>query len=105
MHAAEIHAMSLHRAMYVIEAFIVAAITGLSLQTVAHLYRSAVEHHPPRHHMPKLARTEALTGHSTRLPPRALFQARAANAEHATSPLSLTYLHPNASQAIQDRNT
>ena len=31
MHAAEIHAMSLHWEMYVLEAFIVAAITGLTL--------------------------------------------------------------------------
>ncbi len=42
MHAAEPNAMSLHQEMFLIEAFIVAAIMGLSLQTVAHLYRSAV---------------------------------------------------------------
>lgn len=48
MHAAEPNVMSLHRELFLIEAFIVTAITGLSLQTVAHLYRSAVEHHTAR---------------------------------------------------------
>src|SRR3546814_5573099 len=103
MHAAEIHAMSLHREMYVIEAFIVAAITGLSLQTVAHLYRSAVEHHTARHDMAKLARTDALTGLSNRLLLRELFQDRAANAVRAKSLVALHYLDLDGFKAINDR--
>lgn len=103
MHAAETHAMSLHREMYVIEAFIVAAITGLSLQTVAHLYRSAVEHHTARHDMAKLARTDALTGLSNRLLLRELFQDRAANAVRAKSLVALHYLDLDGFKAINDR--
>ena len=70
----------LHAELFLIEAFIVAMITGLSLQTVAHLYRSAVEHHTARHDMAKLARTDALTGSVE--PPAAArtFQDRAATA-------------------------
>src|SRR3546814_16302334 len=101
MHAAEIHAMSLHREMYVIEAFIVAAITGLSLQTVAHLYRSAVEHHTARHDMAKLARTDALTGLSNQLLLPQLFQDRPANAGRAKTPVALHYTDPHGVKATQ----
>src|SRR3546814_20697583 len=92
MHAAEIHAMSLHREMYVIEAFIVAAITGLSLQTVAHLYRSAVEPHTARNDMPKLFRTDAPTGLTNRWLLRELFKAAAAHEFRAQRLVALHYI-------------
>lgn len=104
MHASEPNAMSLHRELFLIEAFIVAAITGLSLQTVAHLYRSAVEHHTARHDMAKLARTDALTGLSNRLLLREQFQDRAANAVRAKSLVALHYLDLDGFKAINDRH-
>lgn len=97
------HAMPLHAELFLIEAFIVAMITGLSLQTVAHLYRSAVEHHTARHDMAKLARTDALTGLSNRLLLRELFQDRAATAMRAKNLVALHFLDLDGFKAINDR--
>ena len=93
-----------HGQIFLDEAFIVAAITGLSLQTVAHLYRSAVEHHTARHDMARLARTDALTGLSNRLLLREQFQDRAATAVRARSLVALHYLDLDGFKAINDRH-
>lgn len=103
LHALEPDALPLHRDMYLIEAFIVAAIMGLSLQTVTHLYRTAVEHHTARHDMAQLARTDALTGLSNRLLLRELFQDRAATAIRARNLVALHYLDLDGFKAINDR--
>lgn len=103
LHGLEPGALPLHREIYLIEAFIVAAIMGLSLQTVRHLYRTAVEHHTARHDMAKLARTDALTGLSNRLLLRELFQDRAATAVRAGSLVALHYLDLDGFKAINDR--
>ncbi|KTE01854.1 diguanylate cyclase [Sphingopyxis sp. H038] len=102
-HPMQPHAMPLHAELFLIEAFIVAMITGLSLQTVAHLYRSAVEHHTARHDMAKLARTDALTGLSNRLLLRELFQDRAATAMRAKNLVALHFLDLDGFKAINDR--
>jgi diguanylate cyclase (GGDEF)-like protein len=102
-HPMQPHAMPLHAELFLIEAFIVAMITGLSLQTVAHLYRSAVEHHTARHDMAKLARTDALTGLSNRLLLRELFQDRAATAMRAKKLVALHFLDLDGFKAINDR--
>lgn len=102
-HAFEPSGSSLHREMFLIEAFIVAAITGLSIQTVAHLHASAVEHHTARHDMAKLARTDALTGLSNRLLLREQFQDRAATALRARNLVALHYLDLDGFKAINDR--
>jgi diguanylate cyclase (GGDEF)-like protein len=104
LHAARPHDIPLHSEMFLTEAFIVAAITGLSLQTVAHLYRSAVEHHTARYDMAKLARTDALTGLSNRLLLRELFQDRAATALRARSLVALHYLDLDGFKAINDHH-
>lgn len=103
LHAASSNGASLHSEMFFVEAFIVAAITGLSLQTVAHLYRSAVEHHTARHDMAKLARTDALTGLSNRLLLREQFQDRAATAVRAKNLVALHYLDLDGFKAVNDR--
>jgi diguanylate cyclase (GGDEF)-like protein len=102
-HPMQPHAMPLHAELFLIEAFIVAMITGLSLQTVAHLYRSAVEHHTARHDMATLARTDALTGLSNRLLLRELFQDRAATAMRAKNLVALHFLDLDGFKAINDR--
>ncbi|WP_294048146.1 GGDEF domain-containing protein [Sphingopyxis sp.] len=102
-HPMQPHAMPLHAELFLIEAFIVAMITGLSLQTVAHLYRAAVEHHTARHDMAKLARTDALTGLSNRLLLRELFQDRAATAMRAKNLVALHFLDLDGFKAINDR--
>lgn len=102
-HPMQPHATPLHAELFLIEALIVAMITGLSLQTVAHLYRSAVEHHTARHDMAKLARTDALTGLSNRLLLRELFQDRAATAMRAKNLVALHFLDLDGFKAINDR--
>jgi diguanylate cyclase (GGDEF)-like protein len=103
LHAAHPNGGPLHAEMFLAEAAIVAAITGLSLQTVAHLYRSAVEHHTQRHDMAKLARTDALTGLSNRLLLREQFQDRAATAVRAKNLVALHYLDLDGFKAVNDR--
>jgi diguanylate cyclase (GGDEF)-like protein len=103
-HAFEPYALPLHGELFLIEAFIVAAITGLSIQTVVHLYRTAVEHHTARHDMAKLARTDALTGLSNRLLLRELFQDRAETAVRARSLVALHYLDLDGFKAVNDRH-
>ena len=60
--------------LYGVEAFLVFMITVLSLQTVAHLHRSAVQHHTAEHDMARLAKYDALTGLGNRLLLRERFQ-------------------------------
>lgn len=103
LHALTPHAIPLHSELFLIEAFIVAMITGLSLQTVGHLYRSAVEHHTARHDMAKLARTDALTGLSNRLLLRELFQLHTATALRTKHLVALHYLDLDGFKAINDR--
>jgi len=102
LHAAEPTSDPLHGEMFLAEAFIIAAIAVLSLQTVFHLYHSAVEHHTARHDMAKLARTDALTGLSNRLRLREQFQERAAAAVRAKSLLALHYLDLDGFKAVND---
>ena len=104
LHALSPHSIPLHSELFLIEAFIVAMITGLSLQTVGHLYRSAVEHHTARHDMAKLARTDALTGLSNRLLLRELFQLHAAAALRTKHLVALHYLDLDGFKAINDRH-
>ncbi|WP_447931758.1 diguanylate cyclase domain-containing protein [Sphingopyxis fribergensis] len=103
-HATEANSIALHGELFLIEAFIVASITGLSLQTVAHLYRSAVEHHTARHDMAQLARTDALTGLSNRLVLRELFQDRAERAMRSRNLVALHFLDLDGFKAINDRH-
>ncbi len=102
LHALEPHPTPLHAELFLIEALIVAMITALSLQTVAHLYRSAVDHHTARHDMTKLARTDALTGLSNRLVLRELFQLHTATAVRANTQVALHYLDLDGFKAIND---
>lgn len=74
VHAGTPHDVPLHAQLFAIEAVIVAMITALSLQTVAHLYRSAVEHLSTRHDLALLAKRDALTGLANRLLLRERFQ-------------------------------
>ncbi|QCB56968.1 GGDEF domain-containing protein [Sphingopyxis sp. PAMC25046] len=103
LHALERHAMPLHAELFLVEALVVAMIMALSLQTVAHLYRSAVEHHTARHDMAKLARTDALTGLSNRLLLRELFQLHTETAIRAKNMVALHFLDLDGFKAINDR--
>lgn len=103
LHATTAHSMPLHSELFLIAAFIVAAITGLSLQTVAYLYRTSVEHHTARQDLAKLARTDALTGLSNRLVLRELFQQRTERALREERLVALHFLDLDGFKAINDR--
>ncbi|WP_235587997.1 GGDEF domain-containing protein [Sphingopyxis sp. H115] len=103
LHALETHSAPLHAELFGIEALIVTMITALSLQTVAYLHRTAVEHHTARHDMAKLARTDALTGLSNRLLLRELFQHHTATAMRTKNQVALHFLDLDGFKAINDR--
>lgn len=102
LHAFEPHPNPVHAELFLVEAFIVTMITGLSLQTVAHLYRSAVEHHTGRHDMALLAKKDALTGLANRLSLREHFQARMATARRTDSQVAVHFLDLDGFKAIND---
>lgn len=102
-HAFSTHSDSLHTEMFLIEAILVAMITGLSLQTVAFLYRSAVEHHTARHDLAQLAKYDALTGLANRLLLRERFQSSIADATRKGHMLAVHFLDLDGFKAINDR--
>lgn len=103
-HALTRHPNSLHTELFAIEALIVAMITGLSLQTVSHLFRSAVEHHTARHDMAQLARNDALTGLANRLALREQFQTRMVDALSTGDQLAVHFLDLDGFKPVNDRH-
>lgn len=103
LHALTPHPDPVHAELFLIEAVIVAMIAGLSLQTVAHLYRTAVEHHIARHDLALLAKTDALTDLANRLSLREYFQARMATARRADSQVAVHFLDLDGFKSINDR--
>jgi diguanylate cyclase (GGDEF)-like protein len=94
--------VTLHAQLLGIEAVLVALITGLSLQTVVYLYRSAVEHHTAKHDLAQLAKYDALTGLANRLMLRERFQASSERAHQRRSRLALHYLDLDGFKAVND---
>lgn len=103
LHALTPHPDPVHAELFLIEALIVAMIAGLSLQTIAHLYQTAVEHHIARHDLALLAKTDALTDLANRLSLREYFQARMASARRADSQVAVHFLDLDGFKAINDR--
>ena len=104
LHSFTTNADPLHMEMYLIEAALVTMITGLSLQSVAHLYRSAVEHHTARHDLAQLAKYDALTGLANRLLLRERFQLSIATALRSEQSLALYFLDLDGFKAINDQH-
>ncbi|WP_373492425.1 diguanylate cyclase domain-containing protein [Parasphingorhabdus sp.] len=103
-HAFDTHSDSLHTEMFLIEAALVAMIAGLSLQTVAHLYRTAVEHHTAKHDLAQLAKYDALTGLPNRLLLRERFQLAIGETIRTGQPLALHFLDLDGFKAVNDRH-
>lgn len=103
LHAFTDRSVALHTEMFAIEAALVAMITGLSLQTVAYLYRSAVEHHTVRHDLAQLAKYDALTGLANRLLLRERFQVAMAAAARTETLLAVYFLDLDGFKAINDQ--
>ena len=102
IHAFNVHGNGLHTEMFLVEAMLVAMITGLSLQTVAHLYRTAVEHHTAKHDLGQLARHDALTGLANRLLLRDRFQTSVEAAARNGHFLAVHFLDLDGFKAVND---
>ena len=93
-----------HTELFVIEAALVAMITGLSLQTVSHLYRTAVTHHIAKFDMAQLATSDALTGLPNRLLLRERFvESSLAAARHGTR-LAVHFIDLDGFKGVNDRH-
>jgi diguanylate cyclase (GGDEF)-like protein len=103
-HAFDTHSGALHTEMFLIEALLVAMITGLSLQTVAYLYRSAVQHHTAKHDFAQMAKYDALTGLANRLLLRERFQASITAAKRNRQKLAVHFLDLDGFKAINDHH-
>lgn len=102
VHAFDPSEIPLHGQLFVIESCLVAMIAALSLQTVAHLYRSAVEHLTAEHDMALLAKFDALTGLANRLLLRERFQASSVAAEQLGDRLALHFIDLDGFKGVND---
>ena len=93
----------LHMQMYLIEAVLITMIAGLSLQTVAHLYRSAVVHHTARDDLTRLAKFDALTGLPNRLMLRERFDKAIAASQSKNEILAVHFLDLDGFKAVNDQ--
>ena len=101
-HAAVTHAEPLHIQLFALEALLVAMITALSLQTVVHLYCSAVVHHTAKHDLAQLARYDALTGLPNRLMLRERFQASSRTAAQEGTRLAVHFIDLDGFKGVND---
>ncbi|WP_423604005.1 diguanylate cyclase domain-containing protein [Sphingomonas sp. MS122] len=101
-HALVPHAAPLHAELFAIEAVMVAMITGLSLHTVAHLYRSAVEHLVAQHDMAQLAKHDALTGLANRLLLRERFHDTSQDALRSGNRLAVHFIDLDGFKPVND---
>ena len=95
---------TLHTEMFVVEAALVAMITGLSLQTVAHLYGSAVEHHTARLDFARLAKFDPLTGLANRLLLREHFETAMSATARSKHSLAVHFLDLDGFKVVNDRH-
>lgn len=101
-HAMTPHGVSLHAQLFAIEALMVAMITGLSLHTVAHLYRSAVEYLSAQHDLALLAKHDALTGLANRLLLRERFQDASQAALRTGTRLAVHFIDLDGFKPVND---
>lgn len=101
-HALVPHQAPMHGLLYAIEAAMVAMITALSLHTVAHLYRSAVEHLSAQHDLALLAKHDALTGLANRLLLRERFQEANQAALRTGSRVALHFIDLDGFKPVND---
>jgi diguanylate cyclase (GGDEF)-like protein len=101
-HAAKPDSNELHVPLFVVETLLVAMITMLSLQTVIHLYRSAVRHLTAEHDMALLAKYDALTGLPNRLLLRERFHQSSLAAAALGERLALHFIDLDGFKAVND---
>ncbi|WP_158014174.1 GGDEF domain-containing protein [Sphingomonas sanxanigenens] len=93
----------LHPELFAIECVLVLVVTGLSVQSIAHIYRSTIEHLGTKHELSLLALQDALTGLPNRLLLRNRFkeEMRAVVVEECL--LALHFLDLDGFKAVNDR--
>lgn len=101
-HAFTPHSVALHTELFAIEGLIIAMITALSLQTVAHLYRSAVRHYTAEHDLAHLAKRDALTGLPNRLLLRERFQETSFAAARSGSHIAVHFIDLDGFKPVND---
>ncbi len=102
LHATSGHDIPAHAELFAIEALLVAMVTALSLNTVGHLYRSAVEHLTTKHDLAQLATQDALTGLPNRLLLRERFNESILPVAQSSGQLALHFLDLDGFKAIND---
>jgi diguanylate cyclase (GGDEF)-like protein len=102
VHAVEPNSIELHAPLFAAESFLVAMITMLSLQSVRHLYRSAVQHLTAEHDMALLAKFDPLTGLANRLLLRERFQDSSLIAAAEGEQLALHFIDLDGFKAVND---
>ena len=103
-HAAFPNPDALHAELFAIESLLVLIVTGLSLQSIIHIYRSTIEHLGTKHELSLLALQDALTGLPNRLLLRNRFreEMRAVVVEKCL--LALHFLDLDGFKAVNDRH-
>ncbi|MEQ6332236.1 GGDEF domain-containing protein [Sphingobium sp. MK2] len=91
-----------HPEFFVLQAFLLVAVTLMSLQSVRHLYISSVEHLTTKHDLATLARYDPLTGLPNRLLLRETFQANVQSSA-ADEQMAVHYLDLDGFKAVNDR--
>jgi len=92
----------LHAQFFVLEAILLFVVAAMSIESVRHLYRSAVEHLTTKHDLGKLARYDPLTGLANRLLVRESFLTKAASCR-ADQQIAVHYLDLDGFKAINDQ--
>ncbi|MBB4858309.1 diguanylate cyclase (GGDEF)-like protein [Novosphingobium chloroacetimidivorans] len=103
-HAAEPDEQALHGEFFLMLAFLLLAVLGMSLDSVRHLYAATLEQLVTRHDLAKLARVDALTGLPNRLMLREAYQTRLEAAQRTGSQLAIHYLDLDGFKAVNDQS-
>jgi len=102
IHATLPGASILHAQFFVLEAILLFVVAVMSIESVRHLYRSAVEHLTTKHDLGKLARYDPLTSLANRLLVRESFLFRAVSC-CADQQIAVHYLDLDGFKAINDQ--
>lgn len=102
VHAAGDQVYQFHAPFFQLEAILLLVVAIMSIDSVRHLYRSAVEHLTTKHDLALLARFDPLTGLANRLLLREGFS-KAMLLCHAGNQIAIHYLDLDGFKAINDK--
>ncbi|MGC4252384.1 MAG: GGDEF domain-containing protein [Sphingobium sp.] len=101
-HAGMEEGSPLHQELFIVEAFIMACVTAISLQSVLHLYRSTLDQLRIKHEFGQLARHDELTGLANRLLLRERFEESRRAGSVMQAGLALHFLDLDGFKAVND---